>query len=39
MILDLRVIYWHFAGTPFIQPRLPTSEVLDKWFPPIEGRA
>ena len=25
--LDLRAIYGHFAGTPFIQPRLPTSDV------------
>ena len=26
IIIDLRAIYGHFAGTPFIQPRLPTSE-------------
>ena len=22
IVLDLRAIYWHFAGTLFIQPRL-----------------
>ena len=28
IVLDLRAIYWHFAGTPFIQPRLASVKWL-----------
>ena len=27
-IFDLRAIYGHFAGTPFIQPHLATSKIM-----------
>ena len=36
IVLDLRAIYGHFAGTPFIQPHLATFKFgfEAKWRPP-----
>ena len=31
IVLDLRAIYGHFAGTPFIQPRLASVKTVNKW--------